>query len=65
MLRNLAAESAASTGTIAYQSRLADSSGNPLTSTLAMSFRLYSAATGGAPLWTEQWTGPNGVKSLP
>ena len=56
------AESAASTGTIAYQGRLADSSGNPLTSTLNMSFRLYSATTGGAPLWTEQWTGPNGVK---
>jgi len=61
-LRNLAAESAASTGTIAYQGRLADSSGTPLTSTLPMSFRLYSAVTGGAPLWTEQWTGSNGVK---
>ena len=56
------AESAASTGTIAYQGRLADSSGNPLTQTLNMSFRLYSAATGGAALWTEQWTGPNGVQ---
>jgi hypothetical protein len=56
------AESATSTGTIAYQGRLADSSGNPLTSTLNMSFRLYSAVTGGAPLWTEQWTGSNGVK---
>jgi len=56
------AESAASTGTVAYQGRLADSSGNPLTQTLNMSFRLYSASTGGAPLWTEQWTGSNGVK---
>ena len=56
------AESAASTGTIAYQGRLADSSGTPLTQTLAMSFRLYSAVTGGTPLWTEQWTGSNGVK---
>ena len=56
------AESAASTGTVAYQGRLADSSGNPLTQTLNMSFRLYSASTGGAPLWTEQWTGPNGVQ---
>ncbi|MBI3958620.1 MAG: hypothetical protein HY328_07410 [Chloroflexi bacterium] len=56
------AESAASTGTIAYQGRLADSSGNPLTSTLNMSFRLYAASSGGTPLWTEQWTGPNGVK---
>lgn len=54
--------SAASTGTIAYQGRLADSSGNPLTSTLNMSFRLYGAATGGTPLWTEQWTGSNGVQ---
>ena len=61
-LRNLAAENAASTGTIAYQGRLADSSGTPLTQTLAMSFRLYSAVTGGAPLWSEQWSGPNGVK---
>jgi len=52
----------ASTGTIAYQGRLADSSGNPLTSTLNMSFRLYNAASGGTPLWTEQWTGSNGVK---
>jgi hypothetical protein len=42
--------------------RLADSSGTPLTSTLNMSFRLYSASSGGAPLWTEQWTGSNGVK---
>ena len=56
------AESAASTGAIAYQGRLADSSGNPLTSTLNMSFRLYNASTGGTPLWTEQWTGSNGVK---
>ncbi len=27
-----------------------------------LSFRLHSAATGGAPLWTEQWTGSNGVQ---
>jgi len=53
---------AASTGTIAYQGRLADSSGNPLTQTLNMSFRLYNASTGGAPLWTEQWSGSNGVQ---
>ena len=61
-LRNLAAESAASTGTIAYQGRLANSSGVPITETLNMSFRLYSGVTGGTPLWTEQWTGSNGVK---
>ena len=27
-----------------------------------MSFRLYSAVTGGTPLWTEEWSGSNGVK---
>ena len=27
-----------------------------------MIFRLYNAATGGAPLWEEQWTGSNGVQ---
>jgi len=56
------AESAASTGTVAYQGRLADSAGNPLTETLNMSFRLYAASSGGAVLWSEQWTGPNGVQ---
>jgi hypothetical protein len=51
-----------STGTIAYQGRLADANGSPLTGTYNMIFRLYDAATGGTPLWTEQWTGSNGVK---
>jgi hypothetical protein len=51
-----------STGTIAYQGRLADANGNPLTDTYNMIFRLYDAASGGTPLWTEQWTGSNGVK---
>lgn len=54
--------SAVSTGTIAYQGRLADSGGNPLTTTVNMTFRLYNAATGGTPLWSEDWTGPNGVQ---
>jgi hypothetical protein len=27
-----------------------------------MVFRLYDAATGGTPLWSEQWTGSNGVR---
>ncbi|MFZ1754037.1 MAG: hypothetical protein WAU10_09845 [Caldilineaceae bacterium] len=54
--------SATSTGTIAYQGRLADSGGNPLTTTVNMTFRLYNAATGGTPLWSEDWTGPNGVQ---
>jgi len=60
--RPLAAPSATSTGTIAYQGRLADSAGAPLTGTYNMIFRLYNAGIGGAPLWTEQWTGTNGVK---
>jgi hypothetical protein len=51
-----------STGTIAYQGRLADANGSPLTGTYNMIFRLYDAASGGTPLWTEQWTGSNGVK---
>lgn len=50
-----------STGTIAYQGRLADSAGNPLTGTYPMIFRLYNTASGGAPLWEEQWTGSNSV----
>ncbi|MEZ4867546.1 MAG: hypothetical protein R3C14_39835 [Caldilineaceae bacterium] len=51
-----------STGTIAYQGRLADVAGNPLTQTVNMTFRLYAAASGGAPLWEEQWTGSNSVQ---
>lgn len=51
-----------STGTLAYQGRLANSSGQPLTQTVNMSFRLYNAATGGTPLWTEQWTGASSVQ---
>jgi len=56
------APSSASTGTIAYQGRLADASGAPLTGTYNMIFRLYTGATDGTPLWSEQWTGANGVK---
>ncbi|CAG0989121.1 hypothetical protein ANRL4_02355 [Anaerolineae bacterium] len=52
----------ASTGTIAYQGRLADAGGAPLTGTYSMIFRLYNVATGGTPLWTEQWIGPNSVQ---
>ncbi len=51
-----------STGTIAYQGRLADAGGSPLTDTVNMTFRLYAAAAGGAPLWEEQWTGANSVQ---
>ena len=48
-----------STGTIAYQGRLADSAGAPLTGTYNMIFRLYDVAAGGASLWEERWTGSN------
>lgn len=51
-----------STGTIAYQGRLADSASSPLTGTYNMIFRLYNAASGGTPLWEEQWIGPNAVQ---
>lgn len=53
---------ASSVSTIPYQGRLADSAGNPLTSTVNMEFRLYSAASGSTPLWSELWTGSNGVQ---
>jgi len=35
------------------QGRLLDVSGTPVNGTLALSFGLYAAATGGAPVWTE------------
>ena len=52
---------ASSTNTVAYQGRLADATGNPVTATTPMVFRLYNAATGGVPLWEENWVGPNSV----
>jgi hypothetical protein len=58
----LRAPAAASTGTIAYQGRLADAAGAPLTGTYNMIFRLNDASTGGTPLWSEEWIGSNGVK---
>lgn len=51
-----------STNTIAYQGRLAASGGAPLTGVYPMVFRLYGQSSGGAPLWDETWTGPNGVR---
>ncbi len=62
MGRPQAAPSASSTSTIAYQGRLADSAGAPLTGTYNMIFRLYDAAAGGTPLWSEPWDGPNSVR---
>ena len=59
--RPVAAPSGSSTGTIAYQGRLADSAGAPLTGTYNMIFRLYSAAGGGVPLWEEPWIGTSEV----
>ena len=56
------AAASTSTGTIAYQGRLADADGNPLTDTYNMVFRLYDVASGGVFLWGEQWTGSNGVQ---
>lgn len=51
-----------STSTIAYQGRLANAGGTPLTGIYPMVFRLYDQAVGSAPLWEETWTGPNGVR---
>ena len=61
---SLGAPLAATTSTagIPYQGRLADKNGAPLTQTVNMIFRLYSAASGGSPLWEEQWTGANSVQ---
>lgn len=50
------------TGTIPYQGRLANANGQPLTETMNMIFRLYTASSGGAPIWEEQWTGSNSVQ---
>jgi len=58
---SLMAEPSGSTGLIAYQGRLADTGGNPLTGMYTMVFRLYNQSTGGTPLWEEQRTGPNSV----
>jgi len=51
-----------STAGLPYHNRLADKNGAPLTQTVNMIFRLYSAASGGSPLWEEQWTGSNSVQ---
>ncbi len=58
----LSLPASSSTSTIAYQGRLADADGNPLTDTVNMIFRLYDLQVGSAPLWEEQWTGSNGVQ---
>jgi hypothetical protein len=50
------APDAPSTSVIAYQGRLADAAGVPLTGNYGMTFALYPAATGGTALWTESRT---------
>ncbi|MCI0732058.1 MAG: H-type lectin domain-containing protein [Chloroflexi bacterium] len=51
-----------STDTIAYQGRLTDANANPLSGTYNMIFRLYNVASGGSPLWTEQWSGSSAIQ---
>ncbi|MCB0057293.1 MAG: phage tail protein [Caldilinea sp.] len=53
---------AASTSSITYQGRLANSAGTPLTGVYDIVFRLYPSVTGGTALWTESWSGANGVQ---
>ena len=56
------AQDATSSGTIAYQGRLADASGASLSGTYIIVFRLYNVASGGTALWEESWTGINSVQ---
>lgn len=50
---------AAVPSTINYQGRLTDTSGNPITATLPMQFRVWDALAGGGLLWFETWDVPN------
>lgn len=50
-----------STTTISYQGQLTNSSGQPLSATLPMSFALYTTPTGGTAVWTETRSGANAV----
>lgn len=47
----------AAPSTIGYQGRLATSSGTPVSASLSITFRLYSAPSGGTALWTETQAG--------
>jgi len=49
-------QSATSISTLPYQGRLTDSDGNPVNDTVAATFRLYAAASGGTVLWQEVWS---------
>jgi hypothetical protein len=59
---NQLAQNGTSIGTWPYQGRLADSAGNPITNSLSMTFRIYSAPSGGTVLWEEKWDGANSVQ---
>ena len=45
------------TNTMSYQGRLTDSGGNPVNGTRNFVFRLFTATTGGSPIWTETQSG--------
>lgn len=53
---------AASNNTFAYQGRIANAAGAPLSGVFPMSFRLYSQAIAGVPLWSEDWIASNSVR---
>lgn len=48
-----APSSAGVPGTIAYQGFLASSGGAPVNGPIVMTFRLYTAVSGGSPIWSE------------
>lgn len=57
------APAASSTTIMAYQGRLANAAGQPLTTSLDATFRLYdSDAPAAIPLWAESWFGTNQVR---
>lgn len=45
--------SASAPATLAYQGRLADAGGTPISASLSITFRLYADPSGGTPLWSE------------
>lgn len=51
-----------STNLIPYQGRLTSADDQLLTQPTNMVFRIYNVASGGTPLWEEQWTGANNVQ---
>lgn len=58
---DLAATIATAPSTISYQGHLTDANGQPINTATPMTFRLYTTATGGTALWTEERTGANAV----